>query len=317
MAKRLHLALGLAAVSATIGMSGCGGSTAASAPAAATPGTAAASPGAAAATPSTAPAAVASPPPGASATTAEKLDAWFVDGGHATLTRLTTAIVAVGHADAAGKTYAALGRACAREAAAVSSAQAGPPVPDAPAQASFADALAEYAKSAADCQAGASAHSVALLNKAAAATRAGTADVLRFDNQTKDPQTRQAEATAARRCKQAFDAWRNGPATAELNQLLATLKALQVVGSGKDLAAITAATKKAGQAAAQLTSLPVPACADPGGNFAALLARVQSAAAAAASAHSLPAMVQALAPLKMAPTLEAQFTDEVKLTTGA
>jgi hypothetical protein len=310
VAKGLQLALGLAAVSATIGMSGCGGSTAAPAPTAATSG-------APTATPSTAPAAIAAPPAGASATTTEKLDAWFVDGGHATLTRLTKAIVAVGHADAAGNSYAALGRACAREAAAVSSAQAGPPVPDAPAQASFADALAEYAKSAADCRAGASAHSVALLNRAAAATRAGTADVLRFDNQTKDPQTRQAEAAAARTCRQAFDAWRNGPATAELNQLLARLKALQVVSSGKDQAAITAATRKAGQAAAQLTSFPVPACADPGGNFAALLNRVQSAAAAAGSAHSLPAVVQALAPLKVVPTLEAQFTDEVKLTTGA
>jgi hypothetical protein len=309
VAKGLDLALGLAAVSATILMSGCGGSTAAPSPSTA-------SSGAATATPSTAPAAIAAPPPGPAATTTERLDAWFVDGGHATLTRLTEAIVAVGHADTPGNTYAALGRACAREAAAVSSAQAGPQVPDAAAQASFAGALAEYAKSAADCEAGASAHSVALLNKAAAATRAGTADVLRFDNQTKDPQTRQAEAAAARRCKQAFNAWRNGPATAELNQLLARLKALQVVSSGTDLAAITAATQKAGQAAAQLTSFPVPACADPGGNFAALLARVQSAAAAAGSAHSLPAVVQALAPLKVAPTLEAQFTDEVKLTTG-
>lgn len=310
MAKGLHLALGLAAVSATIAISGCGSSTTAPAPSTATSG-------AATAAPSTAPAAIASPPPGPSASTAEQLDAWFVDGGHAELTRLTAAIVAVGHADTPGKTYAALGRACTREAAAVSSAQAGPQVPFAAAQASFADALAEYAKSAADCQAGASAHSVALLNKAAAATRAGTADVLRFDNQTKDPQTRQAEAAAARACKQAFNAWRNGPATAELSQLLARLKALQVVGSGKDLAAITAATKKAGQAAAQLTSFPVPACADPGGNFAALLNRVQSAAAAAGSAQSLPAVVQALAPLKAVPTLEAQFTDEVKLTTGA
>jgi hypothetical protein len=310
VAKGLDLALGLAAVSATILMSGCGGSSA-------TPSPSTATSAAATATPSTAPAAIASPPPGPSATTSEQLDAWFVDGGHAELTRLTDAIVAVGHADTPGKTYAALGRACTREAAAVSSARAGPPVPDAPAQTSFASALAEYATSAADCQAGASAHSVALLNEAATATRAGTADVLRFDNQTKDAQARQAEAAAARRCKQAFSAWRDGPATAELNQLLATLKALQVAGSGKDLAAITAATNKAGQAAAQLTRLPVPVCADPGGNFAALLTRVQSAAAAAGSAHSLPAVVQALAPLKGVPTLEAQFTDEVKLTTGA
>jgi hypothetical protein len=291
-------------------MSGCGGSTA-------TPSPSTATSGAATATPSTAPAAIASPPPGPTATTSQQLDAWLVDGGHAELTRLTDAIVAVGHADTPGKTYAALGRACTREAAAVSSAQAGPPVPDAAAQTSFASALAEYATSAADCQAGASAHSVALLNEAATATRAGTADVLRFDNQTKDAQTRQAEAAAARRCKQAFSAWREGPATAELNQLLATLKALQVAGSGKDLAAITAATSKAGQAAAQLTRFPVPVCADPGGNFATLLTRVQSAAAGAGSAHSLPAVVQALAPLKGVPTLEAQFTDEVKLTTGA
>lgn len=311
MAKGLDLALGLAAVSATILMSGCAGRTTASAP------TSSVTSEPAVASPSKAPAAIATQAPGSTVTTTERLDAWFVDGGHAALTSLTSAIVAVGHADTPGKTYAALGKACTREAAAVARAQAGPAVPDAAAQASFAAALAEYARSAADCQAGASAHSVTLLNKAADATRAGTADVLRFDNQTKDAQARQAQAAVARRCKQVFKEWQDGPAHAEVSQLLAALKALQVVGSGKNLTAITSTTQRAGQAAAQLVRFPVPACADPGGNFAALLARVQAAAAAAGSAHSLSAVVQALAPLQEVPTLEAQFTDEVKLTTGA
>jgi len=244
------------------------------------------------------------------------VDAWFVDGGHAELNRLTAAIVAVGHTDTPGNTYAALGKACTREAAAVASAQAGPPVPDPAAQALFAGALADFAKSAADCQAGASSHSVALLNKAAAATRAGTVDVLRFNTETRDRQSEQAQTAAARRCKQAFLAWKHGPARAKLSQLLGALKALQVVGSGKNLPAITAAVRNAGEQAAQLVRYPVPACADPGGNFAAILTRVRAAASSAGTATSLPAMVQALAPLKEVPALEAIFTAEVKLTTG-
>jgi hypothetical protein len=294
--KRLDSALCLMAVGAAILLSACGGHTAA--PSSSGTSTAA----------STAQA------PSLQGSTTERVDAWFVDGGHAELTRLTAAIIGVGQAP---NTFAALGAACAKLAAAVASAQAGPPVPDAAAQASFTSALAEYAKSAADCQAGASSHDVALINKAAAATSAGTTDLQRFTAETQDAQSKEVQSEEVRRCEQLYQAWKNGPAHAWISQFSTALDALQVVESGKNLPAITAAAEKAGQPAAQLARYPVPACADPTGDFAAILATVRAAAASAGTAKSQSAIVQALAPLKGVPALEAAFTAEVKSATGA
>jgi hypothetical protein len=310
VAKRLYRTLCLAAVGATVLLVACAGHAVAPSSPSTSPAVTVTP------VPSTSPAAIAAQPPGSAVTTTERVDAWSADGGQAELSRLSAAIVAVGRADAPGGSYAALGKACAREAAAVASAQAGPQVPDAAAQASYAAALADYARSAADCQAGTSAHDVALLNKAAAATRAGTADVLRFDNETRDAQSQAAQSAAARRCQQQYQAWKHGPASAALSQLLAALKALQVAGSGTSLPAITSAAHGAGQPAAQLARFPVPPCADPGGDFAAILASVRTAAAGAGTAQSLSAVVHALAPLKDVPALEADFTAEVKLTAG-
>jgi hypothetical protein len=307
VAQRFDRALCLVAVSAAILLSACGGSTS---PA---PGKSAV----AAHTPAQSSAPIAAQARGSTVTAIERVDAWSADGGQAELRRLAAAIVTVGHADTPGASYAGLDKACVTEAAAVASAQDGPPVPAAAEEAAFAGALTEYAKSAADCQAGATAHSVALLNKAAAATRAGTTDILRFDNETKDAQSQAAQSAAGRKCTQLFQAWKTGPAKARLSQFLAGLKALQVAGSGKNLAAVTAAARNAGQAAGQIARYPVPACADPGADFAAILTRVRAAAASAATAKTLAAVVQALAPLNQVPALEAQFTAEVKLTAGA
>jgi hypothetical protein len=259
----------------------------------------------------------ATPLPSGSVSTAERLDAWFVDGGKSELNRVTAAFVAVARADTPGASYVGLAAACAKAANAVVSAQASPPVPEAGAQASFADALADYAKGAALCEAGAKSHDVAVLNQAATAIRAGTAGVLRFDTQTRDLQSEQAQAQAARRCKQLFTAWKDGPAKTALGQLLAAIGALQTPVSGTDVVAMTAEVKKAGLAAALLAPYPVPACADPAGNFAGILARVRAAASSAATAKGLSAVTQALAPLKGVPALAAAFTAEVKLTAGA
>lgn len=310
MASRFNRTLFLAAVSGTILLSACGGHAPAH-----SPGTSSA----VAATPAQGTSTAATPgqTPGSTVTAIERVDAWFADGGQTELDGLSAAVVAVGQADTPGASYAGLDQACVKEAAAVASAQAGPPVPDTAAEDSLSSALAEYAKSAADCQAGASAQDVALLNQAAGETRAGASDVLSFDNETKDAQTQDAQSAAGRMCKQLYQAWKTGPAQPELSQLLAALQAVQVVSSGENLSAITAAVQKAGQQAAQLTRYPVPACADPGGDFAAILTRVRAAAASAATATSQPAVVQAMTPLNAVPTLEAQFTDEVKLTTGA
>jgi hypothetical protein len=292
--KRLNRALCLIAVSATVLLSACGGHSGA-------PSSSGTSAAASVAQTSS-----------LQGTTTQRVSAWFVDGGHAELARLTAAILVVGHAS----TFAAQGAACAKLAAAVASAQTGQPVPDPAAQASFASALAEYATSAADCQAGASSHDVALMNKAADATGAATRDILRFEAETKDAQTKQVQSEEASRCKQLYQAWEDGPAHAEISQFLPALAALQQTDSGNNLPAITASAVKAAQPAVLLTRYPVPVCADPAGYFAEILATIRTAAAEAGTAKSRSIEVQALAPLKGVPVLEDEFTAEVKTATG-
>jgi len=290
--KRLNRTLCLTVVSATVLLSACGGRTPSSS--------------------GTSTAASVTQTPALRGTTTERVGAWFVDGGHAELTRLTAAILAVGHAS----TFAAQGAACAKLAAAVASAKAGPPVPDAAAEASLTSALAEFAASAADCQAGASSHNVALMNKAAGATSAGARDILQFNAETKDAQTKEVQSEEGSRCKQIYQAWEDGPAHAEINKFLPALAALQETDSGKNLPAITAAAQKAAQPAGQLVHYPVPVCADPAGYFAEILDTVRTAAAKAGTAESQSVVTQALAPLKEVPALEAAFSAEVKTSTG-
>jgi hypothetical protein len=74
--------------------------------------------------------------------------------------------------------------------------------------------------------------------------------------------------------------------------------------------------QKEGTAAANLAAFPVPACADPHGDLAALLDQVRAAATNVATAIGLTALVQAMKPLNNVPTLESAFTTEVKQTTG-
>ena len=199
----------------------------------------------------------------------------------------------------------------------MASAQVGPPVPDEAAETLLASALAEFAASAADCRAGASSHNVALMNKAAAATSAGATDILQFNVETKDAQTKKVQSEEASRCKQLYQAWEDGPAHAEISQFLPALAALQEADSGKNLPAITAAAQKAAQSAGQLARYPVPACANPVGYFAEILEHgCLYGTAKSGTTESQAAVIQALAPVKEVPTLEAAFSAEVKTATG-
>jgi hypothetical protein len=242
------------------------------------------------------------------------VDAWFVDAGQAELASLSDAITAVAHAPS---TPAALGTACAKLAGAVASAQAGPQVPDAAAQSSFASALAEYATGAADCRAWASSHDATLMTKANAAISAGSTFIERFNAQTEDAQTKQLRSAEASRCKQLYQAWKDGPARALLGQFLTALNAVPEIDSETNIPAATDAAEKAAQPAARLAGYPVPACADPAGYFTEILATVRTAAATAGTVTSQSAQAQALTPLNGVPTLEADFTDEVDTATGA
>lgn len=243
----------------------------------------------------------------------QRVDAWFNDAGKAELENLTDAI---GDVQRAPNTAAALGAACGKLADTVASAQAGPQVPNAAAQSSFASALSQFAKAAADCQAGASSNDSALLTSAATEISAGSAELGKFDTETEDAQTKRLRSAQASQCKQLYQAWKDGPAHAALSQFLTALGAVPEINSGTNIPAAAAAAEKAEQSAAQLAGFPVPACADPAGYFAKIVSTVDTAAAGAGTATSQSAAAQALAPLNGLPTLEAEFTDEVNTATG-
>jgi hypothetical protein len=130
------------------------------------------------------------------------------------------------------------------------------------------------------------------------------------------PPTKTA-TTSTLACKQVYLAWKNGPAKSAAGQFTAAQTALSAAGSKENnVAGITAAVEAEGQAAASLGAFPVPACADPSGYLAAVLANVRTAAANAATANGLSELVTALAPLNAVPGLESDFTAELKRTTG-
>jgi hypothetical protein len=125
-----------------------------------------------------------------------------------------------------------------------------------------------------------------------------------------------AATTSAASCKQQYKTWQSGPAQNATKLFTAAQENLSAAGSTENLQAIKDAVEKEGTMAANLAAFPVPACADPHGDLAALLSQVRTAAANAATANGLTALVQAMQPLNQVPTLESHFTTEVKQTTG-
>lgn len=123
--------------------------------------------------------------------------------------------------------------------------------------------------------------------------------------------------TSTLACKQRYLAWKNGPAKSAAEQFSAAQRALSAAGSKENnVIGITAAAEAEGRAAARLGAFPVPACADPNGYLAAVLTDVRTAAANATTANGLSELVTALAPVKAVPSLESDFTAELKRTTG-
>jgi hypothetical protein len=123
-------------------------------------------------------------------------------------------------------------------------------------------------------------------------------------------------STSVASCKQQYKTWQSGPAQNATKQFTTAQESLSAAGSTTNLQAIKDAVETEGSAAANLAAFPVPACADPHGDLAALLAQVRAAAKNAETANGLPALVQAMKPLNNVPTLESDFTTEVKQTTG-
>jgi hypothetical protein len=113
-------------------------------------------------------------------------------------------------------------------------------------------------------------------------------------------------------CKQQYDAWKTGPARAPGKQFEADLSKVSGAGSADDIMALTSALKTAGADATALEQYPMPACADPGGYWAQMLARIKAAGDNAGSASGLGGILLADAPLKQVPGLQQKLSAELK-----
>ena len=123
-----------------------------------------------------------------------------------------------------------------------------------------------------------------------------------------------AGSTAA--CAQQYHAWQNGPAHPAIINFEAAQQALADESSSGNPALIAATMNILGQRAAALASFPVPACADPNGDFAALLSQVSTVTGEVGPDATLTILQQAINQLDSVFSLESEFTAEVKQTTG-
>lgn len=124
-----------------------------------------------------------------------------------------------------------------------------------------------------------------------------------------------AGSTAA--CAQQYHAWQNGPAHSAIISFEAAQQALADESSSGKPALIAATMHILGQRAAALASFPVPACADPNGDFAALLSRIGTVTGEVGPDATLTILQQAISQLDSVFSLESDFTAEVKQTTGS
>ncbi len=111
-------------------------------------------------------------------------------------------------------------------------------------------------------------------------------------------------------CRQQYNAWKVGPA----DTIVAELNSVDAAVTAKDLAALTAAMKKAGPAAVRAAHDPMPACADPQGYWMTLMMHVNAAAASSGTGSARASTM--LSVLKNVPTVNSELNAELKRTTG-
>jgi hypothetical protein len=113
-------------------------------------------------------------------------------------------------------------------------------------------------------------------------------------------------------CQQQYDNWRHGSADAIAQRFKDDTAALTKAGNSEDLPEMTAALKKLGDDGAALETYPMPACADPHGYYAQMLADFKAAGDNAASASGLGGLMLAMDPAKKAETLASKIDAELK-----
>lgn len=94
--------------------------------------------------------------------------------------------------------------------------------------------------------------------------------------------------------KQQFGAWRTGPAKNLAESFKTDGKALQSASNSEDIPQMDTALKKVGDDAEQLEQYPMPACADPAGDWTQILAGIKAAGDNASSTPGLAGMVAAI-----------------------
>jgi hypothetical protein len=110
-------------------------------------------------------------------TTPDRVAVWFTDYGKAEIALLESRLTAVGKTT----TLSEQAVACGALATAVTTARADPQVPDTAARPWLSQALAEYGKAAANCQAGAESGNTAESNEAASQLRLAGTDITQFE----------------------------------------------------------------------------------------------------------------------------------------
>jgi hypothetical protein len=105
--------------------------------------------------------------------------------------------------------------------------------------------------------------------------------------------------------------WGSGPEHAAGENLTAALNGLQAASAASDIAATSAALKRAGTAARTVAHYPIPTCADPKGYWHAVLMRIEAAADHAGTSKGQAALDLAGEVLRQLPVLERKLATEL------
>lgn len=146
----------------------------------------------------------------------------------------------------------------------------------------------------------------------------GAAYALTSRSSASRPPAGSAESSPAKplTCKQQFTAWKTGPAKAIAQSFKSDGNALQSAANSQDIPALDSALKTIGNDATQLKAYPMPACADPAGDWTQILAGIKAAGDNANSASGLAGLMVALGPMQHVKSLETELDAELARTVG-
>lgn len=130
------------------------------------------------------------------------------------------------------------------------------------------------------------------------------------------PAASASPTAATATCRQQYETWKHGPASARLAAFKSALRSVQAQGSAEDLPGLTASLEKAGKAASRMAAVQPPKCSDPNGYYAAVMARVKASGDNARSASGLTGLLLAEAPLKGVTKIEKKLDRELNRTVG-